>query len=168
MSAADRRDLDSDLADVLAVVGDRAVAITSEIRIDVTHVAVTAGEVRVEIDLGPWTRHGPEVALPAAEPKGAAETVPDPPEASDATQAGKHTVCAAAVGTFYRRLGPTEDDFVTEGDNVEVGDQIAVVEAMKLMLPVESDRSGSVLEILVADGEPVEYGQALMTLVVAP
>lgn len=71
---------------------------------------------------------------------------------------------AETVGVFYRAPEPGAKPFVVEGDVVQPGAQIAIVEAMKLMIPVEADRAGTVLEVLVADGESVEHGQPLMKL----
>ncbi|WP_460402934.1 acetyl-CoA carboxylase biotin carboxyl carrier protein, partial [Actinophytocola sediminis] len=71
---------------------------------------------------------------------------------------------AATVGTFYRSPAPGAPPFVTEGDEVSPGQQVAIIEAMKLMLPVEAERGGRIAEVLVADGEGVEYGQPLFRL----
>jgi acetyl-CoA carboxylase biotin carboxyl carrier protein len=73
-------------------------------------------------------------------------------------------VCAPSVGTFYRSPEPGAPPFVTEGDLVQSGQQIAIVEAMKLMLPVEAARAGRVTRVLKTDGEPVEYGEPLIEL----
>lgn len=75
-------------------------------------------------------------------------------------------ICSPSVGTFYRSPEPGAPPFVAEGDPVQAGQQIAIVEAMKLMLPVEAERSGRVSRVLKADGEPVEYGEPLIELAV--
>ncbi|MGH3826278.1 MAG: acetyl-CoA carboxylase biotin carboxyl carrier protein, partial [Pseudonocardiaceae bacterium] len=69
------------------------------------------------------------------------------------------------VGTFYRAAQPGGKAFVEVGDHVEPGTQVAVVEAMKLMNPVEADRAGRVTEFLSLDGAAVEYGQPLIAIV---
>lgn len=66
------------------------------------------------------------------------------------------------VGTFYRSPAPDEAPFVEVGDRVRNGQTVCIIEAMKLMNDIESEVSGQVAEILVENGEPVEYGQALM------
>jgi len=71
-------------------------------------------------------------------------------------------VRAPAIGTFYRASTPGAEPFVRAGDPIANGQQIGILEAMKLMNPVEADRSGHVLEILVPDGTPVEFGQPLL------
>jgi acetyl-CoA carboxylase biotin carboxyl carrier protein len=73
-------------------------------------------------------------------------------------------VTAPLVGTFYRAGEPGARPFVEVGDVIQAGQQIAIVEAMKLMNAVESDQAGRVAEILVADAESVEYAQPLILL----
>jgi acetyl-CoA carboxylase biotin carboxyl carrier protein len=66
------------------------------------------------------------------------------------------------VGTFYRASAPGEAPFIEVGGRVRKGDTVCIIEAMKLMNEIETEISGQVVEILVQNGEPVEYGQALM------
>jgi acetyl-CoA carboxylase biotin carboxyl carrier protein len=66
------------------------------------------------------------------------------------------------VGTFYRAPAPGEPPFVEVGDRVRSGQTVCIIEAMKLMNEIEAEVSGQVIEILVHNGEPVEYGQPLM------
>ncbi|WP_067865113.1 acetyl-CoA carboxylase biotin carboxyl carrier protein [Nocardia shimofusensis] len=94
----------------------------------------------------------PEPASPATEP--APEPLPD----------NTFTLAAETVGVFYRSPEPGADPFVTEGDPVRVGQQVGIVEAMKLMIPVVATREGRVAEFLVENGEAVEYGAALLVL----
>lgn len=68
------------------------------------------------------------------------------------------------VGTFYRAPGPGESAFVEVGDRIRSGQTVCIIEAMKLMNEIESEVSGQVTEILVQNGEPVEYGQPLMRI----
>jgi len=75
-----------------------------------------------------------------------------------------HYVCAPSVGTFYRSPEPGAAPFTAEGATVTAGQQVAIVEAMKLMLPVEADRPGRVVEVLIEDGQAVEYGERLLAL----
>jgi acetyl-CoA carboxylase biotin carboxyl carrier protein len=68
------------------------------------------------------------------------------------------------VGTFYRAPAPGESAFVEVGDRVRSGQTVCIIEAMKLMNEIEAEVSGQVMEILVQNGEPVEYGQPLMRI----
>jgi len=73
-------------------------------------------------------------------------------------------VTAPMVGTFYRAPGPEEPPFVEIGSRISVGQAVCILEAMKLMNELESEVSGEVIEILVENGTPVEFGQVLMRL----
>ena len=66
------------------------------------------------------------------------------------------------VGTFYRAAAPDEEPFVEVGNNIKVGQTICILEAMKLMNEIESEFNGEIVEILVENGTPVEFGQVLM------
>lgn len=66
------------------------------------------------------------------------------------------------VGTFYRAPGPDESPFVDIGDRIRTGQTVCIIEAMKLMNEIEAEVSGQIMEILVSNGDPVEYGQPLM------
>jgi len=68
------------------------------------------------------------------------------------------------VGTFYRAPAPSEPPFVEVGDRIRSGQTVCIIEAMKLMNEIEAEVSGQVMEILVQNGEPVEYGQPLMRI----
>ncbi|MGP3977350.1 acetyl-CoA carboxylase biotin carboxyl carrier protein [Streptomyces sp. 8N114] len=75
-----------------------------------------------------------------------------------------HRECAPLVGTFYAAPAPGAPPFVQPGDHVEKGQQLGIIEAMKLMNPLEATRPGRVVEVLVGDGEPVEYGEPLVLI----
>ena len=68
------------------------------------------------------------------------------------------------VGTFYSKSSPTVEPFVKIGSKVKKGDTLCIIEAMKLMNEIESDVSGKIVEVLVNDGEPVEYGMPLFVV----
>ncbi|MBQ3407879.1 MAG: acetyl-CoA carboxylase biotin carboxyl carrier protein [Clostridia bacterium] len=76
----------------------------------------------------------------------------------------KKIIKAPMVGTFYLKPSPTSDPYVEVGKNVNIGDTVCIIEAMKLMNEIESDVSGKIVEILVKDGEPVEYGMPLFSV----
>ena len=80
-----------------------------------------------------------------------------PPGRSDLTD-----ITSPMVGTFYRAAAPGEDPFVELGSKINVGQTICILEAMKLMNEIESEFNAEIVEILVENGTPVEFGQVLM------
>ncbi|AOY89836.1 acetyl-CoA carboxylase, biotin carboxyl carrier protein [Marinobacter salinus] len=97
-------------------------------------------------------------AAPAPEAAAPAQT-----EASPAAPSG-HSVKSPMVGTFYRSPSPTAKAFVEVGQSVKAGDVVCIVEAMKMMNQIEADKSGTVTEILVENGQPVEFDQPLIVI----
>jgi acetyl-CoA carboxylase biotin carboxyl carrier protein len=119
----------------------------------------------------------PQVAAPVPAPAPvpvsapAPAPAPAPAEAAPAPEAPKADECpgcveirAPIVGTFYRAPAPDAPPYVKEGDRVEKGQVLCIIEAMKLMNEIESEVSGIVRKILVENGEPVEYGQPLFLI----
>ena len=106
----------------------------------------------------------PQQPAPAPQPQptsGASEpaeekTEPDEPQG--------HLVRSPMVGTFYRAASPTSASFVEVGQKVHAGDALCIVEAMKMMNQIDADISGTVSQILVEDGEPVEYDQPMFVI----
>ena len=68
------------------------------------------------------------------------------------------------VGTFYRSPSPTADSFVEIGQQVKAGEVVCIVEAMKMMNQIEADKSGTITEILVENGQPVEFDQPMLII----
>ena len=81
-----------------------------------------------------------------------------------ATKANNHEVVSPMPGTFYSAPSPEADPFVKVGDNVKKGDTLCIVEAMKIMNEIESENSGTISEILINNGDPVEYNQPLFKI----
>ena len=73
-------------------------------------------------------------------------------------------ITSPIVGTFYRKPSPDKDPFIKVGDSVEQGDVLCIIEAMKMMNEIKSDHSGKIVSIDVEDGQPVEYGQHIITI----
>jgi acetyl-CoA carboxylase biotin carboxyl carrier protein len=75
-----------------------------------------------------------------------------------------YDICAPTVGVFYRSAQPGSSPFVQEGDLVEMGQQVGILEAMKIMIPVEADRTGRIFAVLKPNGAQVEYGEPLFAI----
>ncbi|KAB2390066.1 acetyl-CoA carboxylase biotin carboxyl carrier protein subunit [Actinomadura montaniterrae] len=133
---------------------------------------VRIGDVSIELGWAPPQRPAPPavpaavpaalpagvpVATPASAPGAEAPAEPEPAEEGD-------PVTAPTVGVFYRAPSPGAEPFVREGETVAAGQQLGIVEAMKLMIPVEADRAGTVARVLRADGDAVEYAEPLFLL----
>ena len=138
----------------------------------IAELEITEGEERVRIARGGAVSVTPFVAaaLPvAATPAGVsapavpAAAPPPAPSAPEPTQEG-HVVKSPMVGTFYRAPSPDGKPFVDVGATVKAGETVCVIEAMKLMNEIECDAAGVVKAILVENGQPVEYGQALFII----
>lgn len=122
-------------------------------------VRLSVGEISVEME---WAHAAPSSpGAPAITTTAPAE----PPDGGGAGTAATTPVTAPAVGVFYRAPEPGAAPFVDVGDTVAPGQRVGLIEAMKLMIPVEADRHGTVGEVLGANGAAVEYGQPLLTLI---
>jgi acetyl-CoA carboxylase biotin carboxyl carrier protein len=109
----------------------------------------------------PGAAHTVSAEQPGASDPSAAE--PGAPVAAPAEEA-LHTVKSPIVGTFFESPSPGSSAFVKIGDQVEVGQPLCIVEAMKLMNEIESDVAGEIVKRLVQNGQPVEYGQPLFAV----
>ncbi|HYG43980.1 MAG TPA: acetyl-CoA carboxylase biotin carboxyl carrier protein [Bordetella sp.] len=128
----------------------------------IAELEITEGEGKVRIvkfsqTLQPVAYHMPEA--PAAAAPAPAAPVPEAPPAVQG-----HVVKAPMVGTFYRSPNPGAAPFIDVGQSVKEGDPLCIIEAMKLLNEIEADKSGVIKEILVENGEPVEYGQPLFVI----
>jgi acetyl-CoA carboxylase biotin carboxyl carrier protein len=100
----------------------------------------------------------PAAAAPSAAPTPSGASPPAPPGA------GEHVVSAPMVGTYYSAPTPGAKAFVEIGDEVELGQVLCIIEAMKMMNQIESEKAGRVKAIMVKNGEPVEFGQPLFII----
>jgi acetyl-CoA carboxylase biotin carboxyl carrier protein len=103
-------------------------------------------------------------AAPAVAPAAAASVAAAPSAPAAAPEEALHEVKSPIVGTFYESPSPGAPSFVNIGDQVEVGQVLCIVEAMKLMNEIESDVAGEVVKRIAASGQPVEYGQPLFAI----
>jgi acetyl-CoA carboxylase biotin carboxyl carrier protein len=97
-------------------------------------------------------------AFPEAEP---AAAIPQPSRDAPEAQPTAHRIIAGMAGTFYRSPSPGAPPFVTEGTEIRDGQQLAIIEAMKMLNPVEADMDGVITHILLKDGDSVSPGTAL-------
>ena len=104
----------------------------------------------------------PPVAAPAAAAPAIAAAAPA--AAAPAASKADHTVTAPMVGTFYSAASPGAKPFVDIGSEVNVGDTLCIIEAMKMMNQIESEFTGRVVSVRVENGNPVEFGQPLFVI----
>ncbi len=140
---------------------------------DISELEVTEGEGKVRIVKSSPAQQGqmvmmqpqmqammqPGMSAPAAAPVAATPAAPAAPAAIEG-----HVVKSPMVGTFYRAASPGSAPFADIGKNVNAGDTLCIIEAMKLLNEIESDFSGSIKQILVENGQPVEFGQPLFII----
>ena len=136
---------------------------------DIQEVEVADGDRKIRIvRMTPCTT-ATSAPAPVVNPLAAAQTPPAEsvsPDNSRATPADNNyvKVTSPMVGTFYRSPEPDAEPFVTEQDQISTGQQLCIIEAMKLMNPIQSELNGRVMAILVEDAQPVEYGQPLFLI----
>ncbi len=137
----------------------------------IAEIEIKEGEEAVRISRMPTGAglHGmPTYAMPMAAPVAAPAQIAAP-AASEAPaaaprRANEHVVTAPMVGTFYSASTPGSKAFVEIGDEVKVGQTLCIIEAMKMMNQIESDKAGRVTSIMARNGDPVEFGQPLFVV----
>lgn len=138
---------------------------------DIAEIEIKEGEEAVRISRASKVVQQPiqyQTAPVPAAPVHVTATAPaatPAPEADNSRKVRGNVVKSPMVGTFYRAPSPSSPPFVEVGQHVKVGDVIGIIEAMKMMNQIEADHSGVVEAILATDGEPVEFDQALVTIV---
>ena len=136
----------------------------------IAEIEIHEGEESVRI-----SRYSQTAAPMIAQPMAAAPLMPAAAEAKAATEAGSgeaaadslppgHAVRSPMVGSFYRAPSPGANSFVEVGQQVNVGDTLCIIEAMKILNQIEADASGIVKAVLVENAQPVEYGQPLLII----
>ena len=133
---------------------------------DLSEIEVEKGDLHIRV-----ARHSSVAApapvfhhVPAAVPAAAAPAVVAPAAPSPKAADPDSILKSPMVGTAFRRPNPDAKAFVDVGTSVKVGDRVLLVEAMKTFNEIVAHRSGTVTSILIEDGQPVEYGQTLMTI----
>jgi acetyl-CoA carboxylase biotin carboxyl carrier protein len=132
---------------------------------NIDEIEIKEGEESVRISRNrapamPQYFAAPQMAVAPAAPVAAAAPIAEAKPVSNG-----HVVKSPMVGTFYRSPSPGSPAFVEVGKHVKVGDVICIVEAMKMMNQIESDKAGVIEAILVEEGQPVEFDQPLVTIV---
>ena len=118
---------------------------------DVRELEVKTGDESIRIARG-------EIARQSSAP-----TLTEKPTAASVDSG--QVITAPMAGTFYRSPAPGEHAFVTEGDKVTMGQVLCIIESMKMMNQIEADCNGTVVEVLVADGQAIESGTPLMRII---
>jgi len=134
----------------------------------IAELEIREGEESVRISRQS-TVSGSQAVTTAAAPIVAPAPVPTAPAATESAPAAEpeiagHVIKSPMVGTFYRAPAPGAKVFVEVGQSVSVGDTLCIVEAMKLLNQIESDKAGIVKAILIENEQPVEYGQPLFII----
>lgn len=152
----------------LSLVQEHIVELLARLDRPPRNLRVRAGEVLVDITWEDRTwddQPGGSGRAAAGSPEGSGEPVATaevPPEPGNRV-AGDH-LTSPGVGVFYHASEPGAEPFVSVGSLVRPGQQVGIIEAMKLMVPVEADRAGRIVEVLKGNGEPVEYAEPLFAL----
>ncbi|WP_338766922.1 acetyl-CoA carboxylase biotin carboxyl carrier protein [Massilia sp. METH4] len=139
---------------------------------DIAELEVTEGESKVRIVKSSAMPQNQVVMMPpqgaptqyvpaAAPAPAAAAAAPAVPAAAEPTG---HIVKSPMVGTFYRSSAPGNPPFVEVGATVKEGDTLCIIEAMKLLNEIDTDKAGTITQILVENGQPVEFGQPLFVI----
>ena len=129
----------------------------------IAELEIKEGEESVRISRQTISYAQPMAApVPMATPPQAAPTAAMAPVAAPAESG--HQVKSPMVGTFYNKASPTSAPFVTQGQKVNAGDTLCIIEAMKMMNQIEADKSGTISAILVEDGSPIEFDQVLFVI----
>ena len=135
---------------------------------DLAEIEVHEGEESVRISRATQALP-PQVTAavaPAAAPPPAAVEAPaqENRETEEESIPKGHVISSPMVGSFYRAPAPGAQPFVEVGQHVKVGDTLCIIEAMKMLNQIESDKEGTVAAILVENGQPVEYGEPLFVI----
>ena len=143
--------------------------LVSESNVSELEITEAEGKVRIVKSAGvavaaPVVMAAPVAAVPAPQALAAAPVAEAAALVEAPTAAAGHTVKSPMVGTFYRSSSPGAAPFVQIGSVVKEGDTLCIVEAMKILNEIESDKAGTVTQILCENGQAVEYGQPLFII----
>ena len=128
---------------------------------DIAEIEIHEGEESVRISRASSMVPAMAVAAPPVAPAASAATTT---VEETAPEISGHQVKSPMVGTFYRSATPGAKPFAVEGQQVQAGDTLCIIEAMKILNQIESDQSGVIKQILVENGQPIEYNQPLFII----
>ncbi len=136
-----------------------------DVKIRMKRAGLAGAAAPLSVTYAPMPAPPPTLAFAA----GAPAPAPPPPAAApavaaEADTAGQHIVRSPIVGTFYEAPTPGAPPFVKPGDNVQTGQVLCIIEAMKLMNEIEAEASGTIVRRYVENAQPVEYGQPLFAI----
>lgn len=142
---------------------------------DLTEIEVEQGEMRIRVSREPAPQYvtaaapavqaaPPAVATSAAPTSASASAASSQSEAANAASSSGTEVPAPMVGTVYMASAPDADPFTKVGSKVKEGETLLIIEAMKVMNQIPAPKSGTIVEYLVSDGDPVEYGQPMLII----
>lgn len=134
----------------------------------IAEIEIKEGEEAVRISRQGSTPIAQHYMLPPSPVAHLPSHTVSPSEVAEATHpepiASGHKLSSPMVGTFYRASTPGAKPFVEIGDTVNVGDVVCIIEAMKMLNQIEADKAGIIKDILIENGQPVEFGQALLVI----
>jgi acetyl-CoA carboxylase biotin carboxyl carrier protein len=133
----------------------------------IAELEITEGEEKVRINRIGIPGHPGMMTMPQAGPSALIPTTAAaaaPAVAEVPAEPEGHVVKSPMVGTFYRSSAPGAKPFIEIGQNINAGETLCIIEAMKLLNEIEADQSGVVKKVLVENGQPVEYGQPLFII----
>ena len=138
---------------------------------DIAELELTEGEEKVKISrqintaqVTPQYIQPPQITPQTSIATSITAPVPNVTENSDKSETKEQHVTSPMVGTFYRASSPDAGSFVEVGSKVRKGDVLCIIEAMKILNEIESDKDGTIKNILIDNGEPVEFGEPLFTI----
>ena len=138
------------------------IELVSESSVSELEITEAEGKIRI-VKGGAAPVAAPAYVLPPAQVIAPA-SIPAPAPQDEPPQERGFVVKAPMVGTFYRASSPGASPFIEVGQSVKEGDTLCIIEAMKILNEIESEKSGTVTKVLVENGQPVEYGQPLFVI----
>jgi acetyl-CoA carboxylase biotin carboxyl carrier protein len=135
--------------------------LVSESNVSELEITEAEGKVRIVKGCGPGTQ---PAALPNISPPPNAQLAPVAPSPAVAPAPTGHVIKSPMVGTFYRSASPGAKPFVEIGSPVKEGETVCIIEAMKILNEIETDKVGTIVQILCENGQAVEYGQPLFVV----